>query len=222
MDEFIVGSNATAFTIMQHVKSYGNIRPYRYLTKMYWACSMTEHCDLTMQLCNTSDQRGKRSVALNYYALARRSSTKDSTQQSALTLKYWQNASYQLRGMNNWLYAVMTISAHWFNICSHIWEGVRRLSPSLVTCLATVTDGHMAGVGNLRVGNKYRPCKHGPCTGPSPAGVQWCPAPNLTFGLLVAVYIQCSIFKMWPPFLVFGPSFWFLAPPACFLGPPCC
>jgi len=35
MDEFIVGSNATAFTIMQHVKSYGNIRPYRYLTKMY-------------------------------------------------------------------------------------------------------------------------------------------------------------------------------------------
>ena len=82
---------------------------------------MTEHCDLTMQLCKTSDQRGKRSVALNYYVLARRSSTKYSTQQSALTLKYWQNASYhQLGGMNNWLYAVMTISAHWFNICSHI------------------------------------------------------------------------------------------------------
>jgi len=31
---------------------------------------MTEHCDLTMQLCNTSDQRAKRSVALNYYVLA--------------------------------------------------------------------------------------------------------------------------------------------------------
>jgi len=31
---------------------------------------MTEHCDLTMQLCNTSDQRGKRSVALNNYMLA--------------------------------------------------------------------------------------------------------------------------------------------------------
>jgi len=27
------------------------------------------------------------------------------------------------------LYAVMTISPHWFNICSQIWEGVRRLSP---------------------------------------------------------------------------------------------
>jgi len=90
---------------------------------------MTEHCDLTMQLCNTSDQRRKRSVALNYYVLARRSSTSHTTQQSALTQKYWQNTSYQLGGMNNWLYAVMTISAHWFNMCSHIWEGKRRRSP---------------------------------------------------------------------------------------------
>ena len=105
---------------------------YRYLTKMYWACFMTEHCNLTMQLYNTSDQRRKRSIALresllaqtlNYYVLARRSSTNHSTQRSALTQKYWQNTSYQLGGMNNWLYAVMTISAHWFNICSHIWEG---------------------------------------------------------------------------------------------------
>jgi len=80
---------------------------------------MTEHCDLTVQLCNTSDQCGKRRVAVNYYVLARRSSTKHSTQKSALTLKYWQNTSYQLDGMNR-LYAVMTISAHWFNICSHI------------------------------------------------------------------------------------------------------
>ena len=98
---------------------------------------------------------------MNYYVLARRSSTKHGTQQSALTLKYWQNTSYQRGGMNR-LYAVMTISAHWC-VCSHIWERVRRLPPPLVTCLATVTDRHMAGVGNLRVGNKYRPCKHGPC-----------------------------------------------------------
>jgi len=74
-----------------------------------------------------------------------------------------QNASYQLAGMNR-LYAVMTISAHSFNICSHISEGVRRLSPPpLVTCLATVADRHMAGVENLLPGNKYRPCEHGPC-----------------------------------------------------------
>ena len=80
---------------------------------------MTEHCDLTMQFSNTSDQRGKRSLALNYYVLARRSSTKHSTQQSALTLQYWQNTSYLHGGMNR-LIAVMAISAHWFNIFSHI------------------------------------------------------------------------------------------------------
>ena len=135
---------------------------------MCWACFVTEHCDLTTQLCNTSDKRGKRSVALNYYVLTRRSSTKHSTltlkywQQSALTLKYWQNTNYRLGGMNG-LYAVMTISAHWFNICSHIWEGVRRLSLPLAACLATVTDRRMAGVGYLRVGNKRTPCKHGSC-----------------------------------------------------------
>jgi len=129
---------------------------------MYWACFMSEHCDLTMQLCNASDQRGKGNVALNYYVLARRFATKHSTQQSPLTLKYWQNTSYQRGGMNRF-YAVMTISAHWFNICSHISEGVRRLSLPLVTCLATVTDRRIAGVGNLRVGNKRTPCKHGSC-----------------------------------------------------------
>ena len=49
-------------------------------------------------------------------------------------------------------------------------------------------------------------------SGMSPAGGQWCSAPHLksvpppfTFGPLVAAYIQYSIFKMWPPFLVFGP-----------------
>jgi len=109
---------------------------------------MTEHCDLTMQLCDTSGQRGKRRVAMNYYALARRSSTKHSTQRSALTrlvhgngismgipwvtshgmgrdrhkllwdgngtdkyvpwttlaltLKYWQNTSYQLGFTRSW------------------------------------------------------------------------------------------------------------------------
>jgi len=48
---------------------------------------------------------------------------------------------------------------------------------------------------------------------------QWCPAPpfeigapHFTFGPLVATCIQYCIFKMWPPLLVFGPSFWFLAP----------
>jgi len=34
--------------------------------------------------------------------------------------------------MNNWLYAVMPISARWFYICCHIWEGKRRHSPPLV------------------------------------------------------------------------------------------
>jgi len=33
------------------------------------------------------------------------------------------------------------------------------------------------------------------------------------FGFPVTTYIQYCILKMWPPFLVFGPS-WFLAPPA--------
>jgi len=48
--------------------------------------------------------------------------------------------------------------------------------------------------------------------GPSPAGDQWCPAPQLksvlphfTFGPPVATYIQYCILKMLPPFLVFGP-----------------
>jgi len=80
-------------------------------------------------------QKTQRSIEL--LRVARRSSTNHSTQQSALTQKYWQNTSYQLGRMNNWLYAVfkqsletigfmtaavMTISSHWFNICSHIWE----------------------------------------------------------------------------------------------------
>jgi len=38
---------------------------------------------------------------------------------------------------------------------------------------------------------------------------------HFTVGLLIAAYIQHSILKMWPPFLVLGPSFWFLAPPCC-------
>ena len=57
-------------------------------------------------------------------------------------------------------------------------------------------------------------------TGPSPAGGSVVPGPphlksvppNFTFGPPVAAYIQYCIFKMWPPLLVFGPSFWFLAP----------
>jgi len=124
---------------------------------MCWAYFMTEHCDLTMQLCNTSDQRGKRSVALYYYALARRSSTKHSTQQSALTLKYWQ----KLGGMNR-LYAVMTNSAHSYNICSHIWEAVRRLSypPGYVP---SNSDWSPHGRGGKPAAWKHRPCEHGPC-----------------------------------------------------------
>jgi len=52
-------------------------------------------------------------------------------------------------------------------------------------------------------------------------GGQWCPvppfeigAPHFMFGPPVAAYIQYCILKMWPPLLVFGPSFSFLAPPA--------
>jgi len=52
--------------------------------------------------------------------------------------KVWQNTSYlQLGGMNNWFYAIMTIFAQWFNICSAKFWGRRRLSHHL----ATVTDG---------------------------------------------------------------------------------
>jgi len=54
---------------------------------------------------------------------------------------------------------------------------------------------------------------------------QWCPAPpfeigapHFTFGPPVATYIQYCILKMWPPLLVFGPSFWFLAPLLLHLG----
>jgi len=35
-------------------------------------------------------------------------------------------------------------------------------------------------------------------------------APPFTFGPLVAAYIQYSIFKMWPPFLVFGPPWCYI------------
>jgi len=55
--------------------------------------------------------------------------------------------------------------------------------------------------------------------GPSPAGWAVVPAPqfeigapHFMFGPLVATYIQYCIFKMWPPLLVFGLSFWFLDP----------
>ena len=100
---------ALDFTIM-HVKSCGNIcmlaSNLPLSDKMYWACFMTEQ----MQLCNISDQRRKRSVTLNYYVLAWRSSTNHSTQQSALTQKYWQNTAIGLvewtigftRSLNNW------------------------------------------------------------------------------------------------------------------------
>jgi len=40
--------------------------------------------------------------------------------------------------------------------------------------------------------------------------------PHFTFGPPVATYIQYCILKMWPPLLVFDPSFWFLAPPSSF------
>jgi len=53
-------------------------------------------------------------------------------------------------------------------------------------------------------------------TGPSPAGGAVVPeigAPHFTFGPTVAIYMQYCIFKLWPPLLVFGPSFWFLPPP---------
>jgi len=59
---------------------------------------MPEHCDLTMKLCNTSDQRGKCSVALNYYALARRFSTK---QYWAVSSNAKMLAKYQLSAWRN-------------------------------------------------------------------------------------------------------------------------
>jgi len=57
----------------------------------------------------------------------------------------------------------------------------------------------------------------GPNSGPSPVVLgplfEIC-APHFTFDPLVAAYIQYSIFNMWPPILVYGPSFWFFVPPA--------
>ena len=86
-----------------------------------------------MQFYNTSLRlREQRSVALNHYVVARRPSTTHCTQQSALTQKLRKNINYlQLGGMNNWLYAVMTIFAQRFNICSPKVGGVTALFPSL-------------------------------------------------------------------------------------------
>ena len=75
----------------------------------------------------------------------------------------------------------------------------------------------MAYLGSPALGDKVR--FGAPTPGPSPAGggsdvrlphLKSVP-PHFTFGPLVAAYTQYSILKMWPPLLVFGPSFWFLA-----------
>jgi len=99
-----------------------------------------------MQFCNTSiRQRGQRSVALNHYLVARRTSTNHGTKQSALTQK--------LRQSTNYIYSL----ADGLLACTRSWpfllngsifsvqklRGVRRLSPLLVTHLATLTIGHM-------------------------------------------------------------------------------
>jgi len=66
------------------------------------------------------------------------------TQQSALTQNLRQNANYlQLGGVVNWLYAVMTIFAQRFNICSSNFERSTVPIALLVTHRATATDGHM-------------------------------------------------------------------------------
>jgi len=45
------------------------------------------------------------------------------TQQSAVTQKLWKNTNYlQLGGIINWLYAVMTLFAQQFNVCSSKFE----------------------------------------------------------------------------------------------------
>jgi len=78
-----------------------------------------------MPLNTSLRQRGQRSIAMNHCVVARRASTNHvlTSQQSALTHKLRQNASYlQLGGMINWLYAVMTIFAQRFNICSSKFE----------------------------------------------------------------------------------------------------
>jgi len=73
-------------------------------------------------------------------------------------------------------------------------------------------NGHFIRIGHLRY---ILPI----LAGPSPAGGWGSGArpPHFTFGPPVAAYIQYCIFKMWPPLLVFGPSFWFLAPPCCYI-----
>jgi len=80
--------------------------------------------------------------------LARRSSTKHSTQQSALTLKYWQNISYQLGGMNRLIRGHDNFSSlvQWVTFARECGAFLPPSPP--ITHQATVTDRHMAGVGH--------------------------------------------------------------------------
>jgi len=51
------------------------------------------------------------------------------TMYSSLTQKLWQNTNYkQLGGMNNWLYAVITIFTQPFSICQ--MQTRRHLTPA--------------------------------------------------------------------------------------------
>ena len=71
--------------------------------------------------------------------VTRRTST-NHTQHSALTQKFRQNTNYlQIGGMNNWLYAVLTIFAQQSNFCSSKFEWLQLYSSPLLLPLTTVT-----------------------------------------------------------------------------------
>jgi len=53
-------------------------------------------------------------------------------------------------------------------------------------------------------GTASRDVASGGASGVQPPHLKYVP-PHFTFGPLAAAYIQYSIFKMWPPLLVFGP-----------------
>jgi len=98
MDEFIVGNNAIACNIMQHVKRYGNRCILASTLPLSDKNILSVFHDRTLWPNNAIVQhlrptrKTQRSIELLRVSTML-SSTKNSTQQSAVTLKYWQNTS---------------------------------------------------------------------------------------------------------------------------------
>ena len=102
--------------------------------------------------------------------------------------------------------------------CASVWQSVRLIILSFKK-LSIISDRELLSGSlclfskeftSLSVGSKQGRRQRG-CSGAGSPIWNRCP-PHFTFGPPAAAYIQYCIFKMWPPLLVFGPSFWFLAP----------